>query len=586
MDLHKLTVAKRLGIGFGLVSILLLIVIGMSLSSMRQIQDRMVEITKVNDVETRLAQTMDLTVTERALALRNLILLKEEKEIQIEIKRLSDQEKKYATAMDKLNQMFNSVATTAPEEKALLEQIRKQGELALPFIQRAASLALAQQQDDAYQLLRYEFRPVQKKWWELIRQLIKLEEDQNTAAVAAADTAYADARKLMLGTGALALLTSVIAALLITRSVVRQLGCEPEEAVSIAGEIAAGNLAVAIHPAADDKHSLLFAMASMRDGLTRIVSQVHASTETIASAAGQIASGNLDLSSRTEQQASTLEETASSMEELTSTVRLNNDHARQANGLAESASSVAAKGGAVVAQVVDTMAAIDTSARKIVDIIAVIDGIAFQTNILALNAAVEAARAGEQGKGFAVVATEVRSLAQRSAAAAKEIKELIGDSVDKVQAGNKLVEQAGATMNEVVDSVKRVTAIMSEIMQASQEQSSGIEQINTAVTQMDDVTQQNAALVEEAAAAAAAMQDQVNSLNEVVSVFRIEASQRTAPRPALAAVTPIRPAIAAPAARKPVAAPALPAAPAAPAARKGSARASQPVAAGGDWEEF
>jgi len=279
-------------------------------------------------------------------------------------------------------------------------------------------------------------------------------------------------------------------------------------------------------------------MQSMRDSLALIVKQVHTSTETISTAAGQIASGNLDLSSRTEQQASTLEETASSMEELTSTVRLNTDHARQANGLAESASDVAVRGGAVVAQVVDTMAAIDVSARKIVDIIAVIDGIAFQTNILALNAAVEAARAGEQGRGFAVVATEVRNLAQRSAAAAKEIKDLIGDSVDKVQAGNRLVEQAGSTMHEVVASVKRVTDIMSEIMSASQEQSSGIEQINTAVTQMDNVTQQNAALVEEAAAAAQAMQDQVNSLNDVVSVFQIGAKVG-APRPALRAAAPV-----------------------------------------------
>jgi len=254
-------------------------------------------------------------------------------------------------------------------------------------------------------------------------------------------------------------------------------------------------------------------------------------------------------------------------------VRLNTDHARQANGLAESASSVAVKGGAVVAQVVDTMAAINISARKIVDIIGVIDGIAFQTNILALNAAVEAARAGEQGRGFAVVATEVRNLAQRSAAAAKEIKDLIGDSVDKVEAGNRLVEQAGSTMHEVVASVKRVTDIMSEIMSASQEQSNGIEQINTAVTQMDDVTQQNAALVEEATAAAQAMQDQVNSLNQVVGIFRVEA-QAGALRPAMKAL-----AKAAPAQR-------LAHAPARPPAAKPAARAKAPALAADSWEQF
>jgi methyl-accepting chemotaxis protein len=418
-------------------------------------------------------------------------------------------------------QMFRTQPGTAQEEQALLDSIRQQGEQAAPLIKRAQELALSQQQDQAYQVLRYDFRPVQKKWWELIRQLIALEEKQNAEAVDNAEAAYASARQQMLMVGGLALLCSVAAAWLITRRMVRQLGCEPDEAAAIAAEIAAGNLSVPIHPRSGDTSSLLHAMRVMRDGLTRIVGQVQSSSETIASAASQIASGNLDLSSRTEQQASTLEETASSMEELTSTVRLNSDRARQANGLAESASSVAAKGGAVVAEVVHTMAAIDTSAHKIVDIIAVIDGIAFQTNILALNAAVEAARAGEQGRGFAVVASEVRTLAQRSAAAAKEIKELIGDSVDKVQAGNRLVEQAGATMEEVVASVQRVTGIMSEIMMAGQEQTAGIEQINNAVTQMDDVTQQNAALVEEAAAAAQAMQDQVNSLNYVVSTFRL-----------------------------------------------------------------
>ena len=521
MKFLNLTIAKRLCLGFGLVSLFLLLVIALGLTSMRQIQDRMDEATKVNNVETRLAQTMDLTVTERALALRNLILLKEEKEIQIEVARIAEQEKKYAAAQQKLGEMFAKLEGTSSEEKSLLEQIRTQSGLAAPFIQRAAALALEQKQDDAYKLLRYEFRPVQKRWWELLRTLIAVEEKQNSEASSMAEAAYSQARLVMLSIGSLALLTSLLAAVLITRSVTRQLGCEPDEAAAIAGQIASGNLAVPIHTRAGDTHSLLHAMQSMRDSLAQIVQQVHASTETIATAAGQIAMGNLDLSSRTEQQASTLEQTASSMEELTSTVRINTDHARQANGLAESASDVATKGGAVVAQVVDTMAAIDVSARKIVDIIAVIDGIAFQTNILALNAAVEAARAGEQGRGFAVVATEVRNLAQRSAAAAKEIKDLIGDSVDKVQAGNRLVEQAGSTMHEVVASVRRVTGIMSEMMSASQEQSAGIEQINIAVTQMDNVTQQNAALVEEAAAAAQAMQEQVNSLNEVVSVFRV-----------------------------------------------------------------
>jgi methyl-accepting chemotaxis protein len=316
--------------------------------------------------------------------------------------------------------------------------------------------------------------------------------------------------------------------LILARSLLKQLGGEPVYLAKITGAIAAGDLATRIDIPTHDQSSLLFSVKTMRDSLVKIVGDVRTGTDTIATASGQIASGNLDLSSRTEQQASALEETASSMEELTGTVKQNADNARQANGLAVLASEVAVKGGAVVSQVVDTMSSINDSAKKIVDIIGVIDGIAFQTNILALNAAVEAARAGEQGRGFAVVASEVRSLAQRSAAAAKEIKTLIDDSVEKVDVGSKLVVQAGATMDEVVASVKRVTDIVGEISAASQEQSTGIEQVNQAITQMDDVTQQNAALVEEAAAASQSLQDQAAHLAHVVSVFKLTENNQLA----------------------------------------------------------
>ncbi|HJV74392.1 MAG TPA: methyl-accepting chemotaxis protein, partial [Noviherbaspirillum sp.] len=294
--------------------------------------------------------------------------------------------------------------------------------------------------------------------------------------------------------------------------------------VGIARRIASGDLTEAIDTSKSDRSSLVSAMKMMQDSLAALVVQVRSGTNSIATASGQIAAGNQDLSSRTEEQASSLEETASSMEELTSTVKQNADNARQANQLAASASEVAGKGGAVVAQVVDTMGAINDSSKKIVDIIAVIDGIAFQTNILALNAAVEAARAGEQGRGFAVVASEVRSLAQRSAGAAKEIKSLIDDSVEKVNTGAQLVNVAGTTMEEIVESVKRVTDIMGEITAASQEQTAGIEQINQAITQMDQVTQQNAALVEEAAAASEAMQGQASELAQIVSTFKVDES--------------------------------------------------------------
>ncbi|WP_229419428.1 methyl-accepting chemotaxis protein [Pseudoduganella dura] len=290
-----------------------------------------------------------------------------------------------------------------------------------------------------------------------------------------------------------------------------------------ATQIAAGDLTVQlVVNGKDEIAGLTRAMNGISASLSAVVGQVRSGADQIAHASNEIASGNQDLSNRTEQQAGNLEETASSMEELTATVRQNAENARQANTLAQNASDVAARGGAVVSQVVDTMGSIDASARKIVDIIAVIDGIAFQTNILALNAAVEAARAGEQGRGFAVVAGEVRTLAQRSAAAAHEIKGLIGNSVSQVEAGGKLVEQAGATMQEVVDSVRRVTSIMAEIRTASDEQSAGIEQVNVAITHMDQVTQQNAALVEQAAAAAAAMQEEAAGLAQVVRQFRLD----------------------------------------------------------------
>lgn len=294
------------------------------------------------------------------------------------------------------------------------------------------------------------------------------------------------------------------------------------KAIDITHKIALGDLTAHIDFVAKDGLGRLFdGLREMNASLVKIVGEVRIGTETIASASGEIAAGNLDLSNRTEAQAGSLEETASAMEQLTSTVKQNADNARQANQLAETASQIAVKGGTVVSEVVATMGAINQSARKIADIIGVIDGIAFQTNILALNAAVEAARAGEQGRGFAVVASEVRSLAQRSAAAAKEIKSLIDDSVEKIEVGNKQAGLAGTTMSEVVSSVQRVTDIMSEITAASHEQSIGIEEVNKAINQMDETTQQNAALVEEAAAAAKAMQDQAGHLEELVYKFKL-----------------------------------------------------------------
>jgi len=334
------------------------------------------------------------------------------------------------------------------------------------------------------------------------------------------------ARRSLIVLALVALVASIVLGMLLARSITTPL----KRAVSLARQVASGDLTTEIRAESrDEVGDLLDALKTMSTSLRKTVTEVRTGTENIVTASRQISSGNMDLSARTEEQASSLEETASSMEELTSTVRQNADNAREANVLAKNASQIAAHGGQVVSQVVSTMASINASSKKIGDIIAVIDGIAFQTNILALNAAVEAARAGEQGRGFAVVASEVRNLAQRSAAAAKEIRGLIIDSVQKVDAGERLVGEAGATMQEIVQGIGRVTDIMAEIASASAEQSTGIEQVNEAITQMDGVTQQNAALVEEAAAASAALQEQATTLAQLVSVFNL--GQEDAPRP-------------------------------------------------------
>ena len=352
--------------------------------------------------------------------------------------------------------------------------------------------------------------------------------DKTGAAIA---ENYASGRAMMIGLGVIAVVLAAVCAVLITRSITGPIG----EAVRVARAVASGDLTSRIAvDSTDETGQLMAALKDMNDNLATLVTQLRTGTETINTASREIASGNLDLSTRTEEQASSLEQTAASMEELTATVKNNAGHAREASSLALEASVIAREGGEVVGEVVATMGTINDSSRKIVDIISVIDGIAFQTNILALNAAVEAARAGEQGLGFAVVAAEVRNLAQRSAGAAKEIKQLIGDSVDKVDAGSRLVEKAGTTMNNVVASIGRLSTLVSDISTASGEQQDGIEQVNVAITQMDGITQENAALVEEAAAAAAAMQEQAVHLARLVDTFKLahQSQQTGGARPA------------------------------------------------------
>ncbi|NHZ98120.1 methyl-accepting chemotaxis protein [Massilia sp. CCM 8734] len=383
--------------------------------------------------------------------------------------------------------------------------------------------------------LTQNFQPVRDNMRNLINYQLTVGKSEYEQATARFETA----RALAIGL----IVLSIALGLMMGAALIRGISRSIAEALRFANNIAGGNLTDTIKIESNDEiGQLLAALQKMNDSLVEVVRRVRSGTETISVASSEIAAGNQDLSSRTEEQASSLEETASSMEQLTSTVKASADNARQASTLAETASNVATKGGNVIGNVVDTMGRINEASNKIVDIIGVIDGIAFQTNILALNAAVEAARAGEQGRGFAVVASEVRNLAQRSAQAAKEIKGLIGSSVEQVEAGSKLVNEAGSTMNDIVQSIRRVTDIMGDIAAASAEQTLGIDQINQAVTQMDQVTQQNAALVEEAAAASEAMQDQARQLAEVVSVFKLSAGvvaaapRQMAARPAPKAV--------------------------------------------------
>jgi len=465
------------------------------------------------------------------------------------------------------------------EEK---EQFRKIGELRKTYTtakDNAIKAKTAGDSAEAARLLDQEFIPASKAYEAGLAKLVEMQHRHIDATAKEIDGDINASARIIGLLCALALAVGAVCSWLLTRGIVRPI----REAVDLAEAVAGGDLTRRIaSDARDETGALLRSLRDMSDSLVRIVSEVRSGTSTIHGAAGEIAAGNLDLSNRTEQQASSLESTASSMAHLTDTVRQNADNARQANQLSITASSVASEGGAVVEQVIQTMGSINESSRKIVDIISVIDGIAFQTNILALNAAVEAARAGEQGRGFAVVAGEVRTLAQRSAAAAKEIKSLIDDSVGKVDTGARLVDQAGATMQQVVSSIQRVTDIMAEIASASQAQTGGIEQVNSAIGQMDQATQQNAALVEESAAAAGSLQEQAAKLAQAVDQFKLE---YTAPTRAAAAV-PAAPAARVPAVRvraEPKLARPVPA-PAPASAQTTSKRVA--ATAGEDWEEF
>ncbi|TFV90143.1 HAMP domain-containing protein [Oxalobacteraceae bacterium OM1] len=408
---------------------------------------------------------------------------------------------------------------TGPEEKKVFERLVKARSEYISMRDAIMKEKASGNLEATNKLFEEKFNPSVSGYQNALKEMLQFQRDTMDKIGSDIGEISAQSRNLMLLFSVLAVAFGAGWAWLLTRSITVPL----KSALAVVKTVAEGDLTAKTRAVEKDElGQLLNSLTEMNDSLAGMISTVRTGTDAIANGAGEIAAGNQDLSSRTEQQASALEETASSMEELTSTVRQNADNARQADQLATAASGIAAKGGTAVGEVVNTMSSINESSRKIADIIAVIDGIAFQTNILALNAAVEAARAGEQGRGFAVVASEVRSLAQRSAAAAKEIKELIDDSVAKVGLGVSQVDQAGSTMKDIMQSVQRVTDIMGEILAATAEQTSGIEQINQAINQMDQTTQQNAALVEEAAAASTAMQDQADKLAEAVSVFKLD----------------------------------------------------------------
>ncbi len=517
--MKNLKIGVRLTIGFGIVLALLVTGATFGLRQVAKLNDRVEFITSVDEGKLLALSKVQFAVGLRAIAARNLVLVTDPVQQKGDIELVTKAQKDIDSGMTELTALMKNPADATAKEREMLEQLRALEAKYLPIATKIGALATTQQTEAAKASLVADCMPLLKQVIAHINEFNVVMRTSATESVTAAQEAYEVSKWTMLALSAVSLLLGSLIAWWLTRSISRPL----KEAVTIAQNVSAGDLTSTITvDSKDELGQLKLALKEMNDNLLRIVGDVRHGTDTIATASSEIATGNLDLSSRTEQQAGSLQETASAMEELTATVKQNAENAQQANKLATTASDIAVKGGAVVARVVETMASINESSKKVVDIIGVIDGIAFQTNILALNAAVEAARAGEQGRGFAVVASEVRSLAQRSASAAKEIKQLIGTSVAKVDAGAALVDEAGATMGEILDSIQRVTGIMGDISSASDEQTRGIEQINHAIAQMDQVTQQNAALVEEAAAAAASMQSQTSSLAELVSVFKLD----------------------------------------------------------------
>jgi methyl-accepting chemotaxis protein len=569
-----LKIGARLAIGFGLTICILLVMSLIGINRIRYTSSLTDHIVNDRYVQVELTNVMRSYANRGAQSLRNAMLAPDPAQAATLLGGMLEADRAGAEASAKLGAMMVS-----DEARQLFQDQAKAFDAY--FVLRSDAVKRFEQggREAAVGFLFKDVIPVQNAYFGRLDAVLKYQTALMARDGKQAAQASRSAALLLLLLLALATAVSALAGWLITRSVTVPIG----EAVALAETVARGDLTTRIEVTRQDETGrLLGALKEMVESLTRTVGAVRSGTDTITTASSEIAAGNMDLASRTENQAASLEETASSMEELTSIVKQNADNARQANTLVVSAAEHANKGGRVVSDVVGTMGAIRESSGKIVDIISVIDGIAFQTNILALNAAVEAARAGEQGRGFAVVASEVRNLAQRSASAAKEIKALIGDSVGKVETGSELVNQAGATMEQIMASVRQVADIMGEIAAASAEQSAGINQVNGAIVAMDNATQQNAALVEQAAAAAASMQSQAVQLAEAVSVFKLHGDHDHVA--GAAARTPSRaraaPAVAAKTAARPAGKPATRLAGTAPKANP------KPAADADAWEEF
>ena len=518
MTLNRLTIKSKLIAGFGVLSLIVVGVAGLSLKALSDSTDGFTGFVRGINARADMVVQVRTAIDRRAIAARNLVLVTRPQDVELEKADVLRADEDVKTHLKQLNEMIANAKNGTEKARDLVAEINRVESSYGPVAAHIVQLALDGKRDQATTEIDDNCRPLLAALIRATDAYADYARTRQEQLIGEHTAQYETQRNLLIAISVAAIVLAIASCWLIARAVTGPLGF----AIGVARTVSQGDLRTRIRVDGHDETSkLLGALREMNERLTAVVTRVRDTSMGIAGAAREIAAGNQDLSQRTEQQAASLQETASSMEELTSTVRQNADNAQQGSTLAANASSVAQQGSEVVSQVVSTMQDISESSTKIADITGIIEGIAFQTNILALNAAVEAARAGEQGRGFAVVASEVRSLAQRSSSAAKEIKELIATSVERIRDGSALVGEAGRTMSEVTHAVARVTDIMAEIAAASSEQSRGIEQINLAITQMDNVTQQNAALVEQAAAASRAMEEQGEGLREVVGFFRV-----------------------------------------------------------------